>query len=57
MQKHRQNTNSTVIVIDPGHGGSDPGKISTSGVMEKDVNLSIAMVLKQLFETEALLLS
>ena len=32
------------------HGGSDPGKISTSGVMEKDVNLSIAMALKQLFE-------
>ena len=31
-------------------GGSDPGKISTSGVMEKDVNLSIAMALKQLFE-------
>ena len=25
-------------------------KISTSGVMEKDVNLSIAMALKQLFE-------
>lgn len=45
-----KNTNSTVIVIDPGHGGSDPGKISTSGVMEKDVNLSIAMALKQLFE-------
>ena len=36
-----KNTNSTVIVIDQGHGGSDPGKISTSGVMEKDVNLSI----------------
>ena len=45
-----KNTNSTVIVIDPGHGGSDPGKISTSGVMEKDVNLSISMALKQLFE-------
>lgn len=45
-----KNTNSTVIVIDPGHGGSDPGKISTSGVMEKDVNLSIAMALKQLLK-------
>lgn len=32
------------------HGGSDPGKISASGVMEKDVNMSIAMALKQLFE-------
>ena len=36
--------------LQPAHGGSDPGKISTSGVMEKDVNLSIAMALKQLFE-------
>lgn len=37
---------STVIVIDVGHGGSDPGKVSTSGVQEKDVNLQIALYLK-----------
>lgn len=34
------------IVIDVGHGGDDPGKISTSGVEEKDVNLEIASYLK-----------
>lgn len=35
-----------VIVIDVGHGGTDPGKVSTSGVEEKDVNLQIALYLK-----------
>ena len=28
----------TVIVIDVGHGGSDPGKVSVDGIKEKDVN-------------------
>ena len=35
-----------VIVIDVGHGGTDPGKISTDGTKEKDINLEIAGYLK-----------
>ncbi|MGB3366368.1 MAG: N-acetylmuramoyl-L-alanine amidase [Acidaminobacteraceae bacterium] len=31
------------IVIDPGHGGSDPGAISPNGTKEKDVNLNLAL--------------
>ena len=31
-----------VLVIDPGHGGHDPGAIGLSGVHEKDVTLDIA---------------
>ncbi len=35
------------IVIDPGHGGHDPGAIGPSGLREKDVNLKIAKRLRQ----------
>lgn len=34
------------IVIDVGHGGNDPGKVSTDGTQEKDVNLEIAGYLR-----------
>lgn len=33
------------VVIDPGHGGRDPGAISPWGLREKEVNLSIAKYL------------
>ena len=36
------------IIIDPGHGGNDPGAIGVSGTCEKDVNLSVATALKEL---------
>lgn len=39
-----------VVVIDPGHGGFDPGKIGINGALEKDINLSIAMKLKNFLE-------
>jgi N-acetylmuramoyl-L-alanine amidase len=35
------------IVIDPGHGGRDPGAIGKYGTKEKDVNLNIAFKLAQ----------
>jgi N-acetylmuramoyl-L-alanine amidase len=34
-----------VVVIDPGHGGEDPGAIGPSGVREKDVALAIGVAL------------
>jgi N-acetylmuramoyl-L-alanine amidase len=40
----------TTVVIDPGHGGRDPGAIGQSGIMEKDVVLDIGRRLKPLIE-------
>ncbi len=33
---------SPVIVIDPGHGGEDGGAVSDSGIVEKNINLTIS---------------
>ncbi len=41
------------IAIDPGHGGEDPGAIGSTGVMEKDIVLSISKKLKDIFDDEA----
>ncbi len=40
------------IVLDPGHGGTDPGCISPSGIKEKDVALDLARRLKTMLETQ-----
>lgn len=39
-----------VIVIDAGHGGKDPGTIGLSGIMEKNINLPIALKLGSLIQ-------
>jgi N-acetylmuramoyl-L-alanine amidase len=35
-----------LIVLDPGHGGIDPGAVGKKGLYEKDANLAIAKFLK-----------
>jgi len=40
------------IVIDPGHGGKDPGAIGYYGLKEKDITLRVARLLKKKLETQ-----
>ncbi len=40
------------VVIDAGHGGIDPGKIGINGADEKDVNLQIALLVKEYLEAQ-----
>ncbi len=42
--------NIKTLVIDPGHGGKDPGAISKTGLREKDVNLAVSRYLKRELE-------
>jgi len=49
--KHMPVTNK-VIILDAGHGGIDPGKLSNDKlIQEKDVNLSITLKLRELLES------
>lgn len=47
-------TAEMVVVVDSGHGGSDPGKVGINGAIEKDVNLKIAIKLKSLLEEQGI---
>lgn len=39
-----------VVVIDPGHGGKDPGATGLSGLWEKDLNLDMSQRVRNLLE-------
>ena len=40
---------SKTVILDAGHGGFDGGAVAEDGTLEKDINLSITMRLKDLF--------
>jgi N-acetylmuramoyl-L-alanine amidase len=45
-------TRMVTIVLDPGHGGEDPGAIGRGGAKEKEVTLSIARRLKEKIDAQ-----
>lgn len=45
-------TRLVTIVLDPGHGGEDPGAVGRGGSYEKNVTLSVARRLKAKIDTE-----
>jgi N-acetylmuramoyl-L-alanine amidase len=46
-----RNARRRTIVLDPGHGGRDPGAIGVTGVREKDVVLDAALKLRDALES------
>ena len=40
------------VLIDPGHGGDDPGAVGIAGVREKDITLRVAIQLERLLKKE-----
>lgn len=39
-----------LVVLDPGHGGMDAGKIGVNGAEEKEINLDISLKIKKFLE-------
>lgn len=39
-----------IIIVDPGHGGFDPGKPGVAGLDEKDLNLKISLLVRNYLE-------
>jgi N-acetylmuramoyl-L-alanine amidase len=50
MADRKKRWDLDVIVIDPGHGGKDPGTIGVTGLKEKDVVLSVGRKLGALLK-------
>ncbi len=46
----KKDADKKVILLDPGHGGIDPGKVSVTGTNEKEINLQIAVRTKEKLE-------
>lgn len=42
------------IVIDAGHGGIDPGKVGINDALEKDINLALALKLRDKFSQDSI---
>ena len=43
-------TGKRIVIIDPGHGGKDPGAIGPTGLKESEVTLGIALYLEKLLK-------
>ncbi|MFY7698578.1 MAG: N-acetylmuramoyl-L-alanine amidase [Legionella sp.] len=52
VQRFLNRNRNIVIVLDPGHGGKDPGAIGANRNVEKNITLAIALKLKQLIERQ-----
>ena len=49
-----ENKSRACVVIDAGHGGSDPGKVGINNQLEKEINLKIAEIVKDFLQAEGI---
>ena len=52
VANNKKGKRKVVVVLDPGHGGEDPGAIGPSGLYEKTVVLAIARECKKILESK-----
>lgn len=52
--QNKENENIKTVVIDPGHGGVDGGAVSVRGDSEKEINLSISLLLSEMLEEKGI---
>ena len=52
IKSSKKSARMVTIMLDPGHGGEDPGAIGARGSMEKNVTLSIARRLRERIEND-----
>lgn len=53
-QQKASTTPATTVIIDAGHGGEDGGAVGDNGSQEKTLNLQIAMILRDLLQSEGI---
>ena len=51
--KKKDSGRPIIVMLDPGHGGEDPGAVGLNGTREKDVVLRIGKQLKRLIDAES----
>ena len=52
--KQTESDEGYLVVIDPGHGGVDPGMLGVNDTVEKEINLAIAYRLKEKLEEQGI---
>ena len=45
---------TVTVVLDAGHGGEDGGAVGVNGILEKDINLSVVLLVGELLEKEGI---
>lgn len=55
LQTSNPSVNSKfTVIVDAGHGGMDGGAVGVDGIVEKDINLAIALKLKSMLEVNGI---